>query len=299
MRIPTDTGKIEFATSTDLLKSFDEFTELLKIVEAASIMEKKAKPGDIPLIVKILGFMQKVYKWKSPAEKAQAIAYSKGLVYPISTHLPVYTAICSYNRQDLALAVSHLYHDYLRYEILEITDLTEQGAYFIAFDLLEHFDPTAIPNDLEAKARGQKGEFVRFVGKPMAFYNAVETKRPFQYQQLLGKDYYESKRYKRLQELLRPPAVADETISIPTPALPASNPPEELLKPVEQEPAQEERIVLEVEEVEISEDSFLDDSSFIDVDEQGVEVMDIGDYEDAPEASDGMDWMEDVDVKTK
>jgi len=302
MRIPTDTGKIEFVPSTEQLKSFDDFTDMLKLVEAASILEKKAKPEDIDLIIKILGFMQKVYKFQSPEEKAKAEAFSKGVVFPISTHLPIYNAVCAYNRQDLALAFSHIFHDYLECDLLEVTELTEQGAVFIAFALLEQFDPTAIPNDLEAKARCQMGEFKMFAGRPMSFYNGVETKRAYQYHTLLGKSYEDSKRFKRLQELRGTPATADETISIHSPALPASNPPEKLLilKPVEQEEAEQEIIV---QEVEYQEDSFLDDMSFVDADEvvdsDGVEVMDIDDDSEPEQSSEDYDWMKDIDVKKK
>ena len=43
MRIPTDTGKIEFVPSTEQLKSFDDFTDMLKLVEAASILEGQTR----------------------------------------------------------------------------------------------------------------------------------------------------------------------------------------------------------------------------------------------------------------
>lgn len=301
MRISTATGKIEFITDSHKLKSFDEFTDILKLVEAASILERHANPSEVKIIVKILAVMQKLYKFKNPDERAKAQALTQEHILPISTKLPVYTAISRYNRQDLALAFSHIFYDDLPCELIEVTDLTEQGAVLIAIALLDQFNPTAIPNDLESKARGQMGEFVRFEGKPMAFFTAVEMKRAYQYE-VLGKKYSESKRYQRLQELLEAQAGQVEKISTVTPALPAPNPPEKLLilKPVEQEEDVQE---IYVEEVEYQEDDFLDDSSFVDADEvvdsDGVEVMDIDVGDEQEQSPEYYDWMKDIDVKKK
>jgi hypothetical protein len=305
MKISTSTGKLEFYGDTTPLTSFDEFLNILKVVEAASILQRHADASDLKIIVKILAVMQKLYTIKKPDERAKAEAMAKGVIFPISTKLPVYTAISRYNRQDLGLAFSHVFSDHLPGDLLEVTDLTEQGAVVIATGLLEQFNPTAIPNDLEAKQRGLLGEFVRFEGKPMAFFSAVETKRAFQYQQLLGKSYYDSKRYQRLQELLAAQAGHDEKISVATPALPASNPPEELLT-LNQEPDGQEEAVheLHIQEIEIDsdDDDFLEDTSFLHPESghgtsDDVEVMDI-DVSDEP-ASDDLEWMKDVVVKGK
>lgn len=301
MRISTSTGKLEFSGEITNISSFEEFLNILKIVESASILETHVNASEIKLIVKILGVIMGKMKIKDPVERAKAQALTQEHILPISTKLPVYTAISRYNRQDLALAFSHIFYDDLPCELIEVTDLTEQGAVLIAIALLDQFNPTAIPNDLEAKARGQMGEFVRFEGKPMAFFTAVEMKRAYQYE-VLGKKYRESKRYQRLQELLEFQAGQVEKISIVTPALPASNPPEELLilKPVEQDEDVQE---IYVEEVEFQEDDFLDDLSFVDADEvadsDGVEVMDIDVGEEQDPSSEDYDWMKDINVKNK
>lgn len=298
MKISTSTGKLEFSGETRPLKSFDEFLNVLKVIEAASILQSHADASDLKIIVKILAVMQKLYTFKNPDERAKAEALSKAVIFPISTKLPIYTAISVYNRQDLALAFSHIFSDDLPGDLLEVTDLTEQGAVIIAMGLLEAFNPHGIPNDLQAKASGQMGEFVRFEGKPMAFFTAVEMKRPFQYQQLLGKSYYESKRYQRLEQLGQSLPGHVETISTATPALPAFTPPVELLiqNPVEQEERDEE---IHIEEVEYEEQDFLDDSDFIEADDSDVEVMDIDVGDDPEPATDDYDWMKDIDVKKK
>jgi hypothetical protein len=305
MRISTSTGKIEISGETRNLQSFDEFLTILKVVETAEILGKHVNPLDIKIIVKILGVIMGKLKIKNPEERAKAQALTQQHILPVSTKLPVFTAVSRYNRQDLALALSHVFYDDLPCDLLSVTDLTEQGAVVIATALLTAFNPMAIPNDLEAKENGVLGEFVSFEGKPMAFYNAVETKRPFQHQTLLGKSYYDSKRYHRLQELLEASAGKVETIYTTSQALPASNPPEELLT-LHQEPVGQEEDVheLHIQEVEIDsdDDDFLEDTSFIDadsefVDADKVEVMDI-DVGDEP-SSDDLDWMKDVVVKGK
>ena len=293
MRISTKTANLEFSGEITNISSFEEFLNILKIVESASVLEKHVNASDIKTIVKILGVIMGKMKIKDPVERAKAQALTQQYILPISTKLPIYTAISRYNRQDLALAFSHIFYDDLPCELIEVTDLTEQGAVLIAMALLDQFNPTAIPNDLEAKARGQMGEFVRFEGKPMAFFTAVEMKRAYQYE-VLGKKYSESKRYQRLQKLLEAQAGQVEKISTVTPALPASNPPEELLmlKPVEQEEDVQE---IYVEEVEYQEDDFLDDSSFVDADE----VMDIDVGDEQEQSPEDYDWMKDIDVKKK
>ncbi len=300
MRISTAKGNLEISGETRPLTSFDEFLTILKVVESASILEKHVNLLDIKMAVKILGVIMGKLKIKNPDERAKAQALTQAHILPISTKLPVFTSVSRYNRQDLALAFSHIFYEDLPCELMEVTDLTEQGAVFIATALLQAFNPTAIPNDLEAKSRGQLGEFVSFEGKPMAFFNAVETKRPFQHQQLLGKSYYESKRYQRLQELLGSTAGKVEKISTTHTALPASNPPEELLTfksvPVKQEEAVHELHIQEVE-IEHDDDDFLDDSSFIDadstfVDADNVEVMDIDVGDDSPpKGTEDFGWM--------
>lgn len=297
MKISITTGTLQFSGETRPLKSFDEFLNVLKVIEAASILQRHAAASDLRIIVKILAVMQKLYTITNPDERAKAEAMSKGTIFPISTKLPVYTSISRYNRQDLALALSHVFSDHLPGDLIEVTDLTEQGAVVIATGLLEQFNPTAIPNDLEAKQRGLLGEFVRFEGKPMAFFSAVETKRAFQYQQLLGKSYYDSRRYQRLEQLAQSLPRADEMISTVSTALPASNPPAELLtlSTVEQEAPDEE---IQVEEVEYEEQDFLDDSSFIEADSSDVEVMDI-DADDTDPPLGDYDWMKDIEVKKK
>ncbi|AXA24271.1 hypothetical protein C1S65_09160 [Pseudomonas putida] len=244
--------------------------------------------------------MQKIGRFSKPEDNDKAEALMKAHLFPISTHLPIYTAIRDYNRQDLALAISYIFADDLPGDLWDVIDLTEQGALIVAMGLLEGFNPSAIPKDLEAKASGKTGEFVRFSNSPMAFYNAVETKRPFQYQHLLGKDYYKSKRYARLQELLAS-TIADTKISKATPALPAFNPPEELLKPLKPV-EQEEEIVLHIEEVQVDNDSFLDDAmheelGFVEVDENGNELLDIDDGDVSDSIANDFGWMKDVEVR--
>lgn len=297
MRISIAEGKLDFSSNTSQLENFEAFMNIVKLVESTSILQKHVDSSEIGFIPKVLAYMQKIGRFSKPEDKDKAEALMKAHLFPISTHLPIYTAIRDYNRQDLALAISYIFADDLPGDLWDVIDLTEQGALIVAMGLLEGFNPSAIPKDLEAKASGKTGEFVRFSNSPMAFYNAVETKRPFQYQHLLGKDYYKSKRYARLQELLAS-TVADTTISKATPALPAFNPPEELLKPVEQE----EDIVLHIEEVEIDNDSFLDDAmheelGFVEVDENGNELVDIDDGDVSDSIANDFGWMKDVEVR--
>ncbi|MBG5342939.1 hypothetical protein GHU64_06795 [Pseudomonas aeruginosa] len=297
MKISIAEGKLEFSSNTSQIENFEAFMNIVKLVESASILQKHVDSSEIGFVPKVLAYMQKIGRFSKPEDKDKAEALMKAHLFPISTRLPIYTAIRDYNRQDLALAISYIFADDLPGDLWDVIDLTEQGALIVAMGLLEGFNPSAIPKDLEAKASGKTGEFVRFSNSPMAFYNAVETKRPFQYQHLLGKDYYKSKRYARLQELLAS-TVADTKISNATPALPAFNPPEELLKPVEQE----EEIVLHIEEVEVDNDSFLDDAmheelGFVEVDEQGNELVDIDDGDVSDSIANDFGWMKDVEVR--
>ncbi|MFV3378365.1 hypothetical protein ACNE9Y_30055 [Pseudomonas sp. NY11226] len=301
MKISIVEGKLDFSSNTSQIENFKAFLNIVKLVESASILQKHVDSSEIGFIPKVLAYMQKIGRFSKPEDKDKAEALMKAHLFPISTHLPIYTAIRDYNRQDLALAISYIFADDLPGDLWDVIDLTEQGALIVAMGLLEGFNPSAIPKDLEAKASGKTGEFVRFSNSPMAFYNAVETKRPFQYQHLLGKDYYQSKRYARLQELLASTAKVDETISTITPALPAFNPPEELLKPLKPV-EQEEEIVLHIEEVEVDNDSFLDDAmheelGFVEVDENGNELVDIDDGDVSDSIANDFGWMKDVEVR--
>ncbi|HCL3396746.1 TPA: hypothetical protein N2A67_006658, partial [Pseudomonas aeruginosa] len=120
--------------------------------------------------------------------------------------LPIYESIKTYNLDDLALAISNHYHpSIIPVEIKHITGLMSKEAVQVCRAILDDYDPIA---PRQQSSTGKRGEFKKYV--PNApynsekhnaaglYFNAIETRRAYQYQSLYGIRWEDTDRYKAL-----------------------------------------------------------------------------------------------------
>lgn len=173
---------------------------------------------------------------------------------------PFLKAIQTYDKQDLALALANHYHpNLLDLDILHLTEMTGFEAVAVASALLKDFDPTSKRMD----GTDSLGEFIKYQGKPGLFYNAIETRRAFQYQTFFNVAFDSTDRYKllNLDKPLVEPSQADTAVQDPTPEHSYAGTEIEL-ETVESEPLDSDNYYTDDGEDENNLDS--DDQSYLD-----------------------------------
>lgn len=261
------------------------FFGVLRMVEAERILLKssfkKYEPKRAAITKDILGALVSQRPFKHKASPIIAKAYLQSL--------PVFTSVKEYNIDDLALAITNHYHPSLiPVEVFHISGLKVEEVVMVCRAILDDFDPTASRLD----GIGISGEFIKYSTKPSLYFNAIETRRPFQYQSIHGKNWNDSERYKKMCEQKKPKQVEDVVESLPValpavsdlasvitinPTLPASKPATDDL-PV--------KLKVEVPDdsdlVEVETESY-EDSQGVDF---GYESDSFSDFVDAPDDSD-------------
>lgn len=175
---------------------------------------------------------------------------------------PFLKAIQTYDKQDLALALANHYHpNLLDLDILHLTEMTGFEAVAVASELLKDFDPTSKRMD----GTDSLGEFIKYQAKPGLFYNAIETRRAFQYQTFFNVAFDSTDRYKllNLDKPLVEPSQADTAVQDPTPEHSYAGTEIEL-ETVENEPMDSDNYYTDDGEDENNLDS--DDQSYLDGD---------------------------------
>jgi hypothetical protein len=170
-----------------------DFFAVLRMVEAERILLKsnfkKYAPKKQKIIQDILGAIVGRREFKHKASPIIANAYLKSL--------PIFTSVKEYNLDDLALAISNHYHpSIIPVEVFHINGLKVEEAVLVCRAILDDFDHTASRMD----GIGISGEFIKYASKPALYFNAIETRRAFQYQSVHGKDWTLSERYKVMCE---------------------------------------------------------------------------------------------------
>jgi hypothetical protein len=190
---------------------------------------------------------------------------------------PFLKAIQTYDKQDLALALANHYHPVLlELDILHLTEMTGFEAVAVASALLKDFDPTSKRMD----GTDSLGEFIKYQGKPGLFYNAIETRRAFQYQTFFNVAFDSTDRFKllNLDKPLIQPSQVDTALQEPTPEHSHAGTEIEL-ETVECEPLDSDNFYsddgIEENNIDTDDQSYLDgalpddihDGDFVDVDE--------------------------------
>lgn len=185
--------------------SAKQFYLIIRMVEADSILIKsdfknlESKRAEFTSDILDSLIRQGEFKHKQSGQIAKA--YLK--------EYPFLKAIQSYDRDDLALAISnHYYTKLVGVDILHITQMTACEAVSVAQAMLIDFNPTSKRMD----GTEELGEFTKYAGKPGTFFNAVETRRSFQHQTLYKRPFDESERY-ALLGLDKPLMAQPEAIS--------------------------------------------------------------------------------------
>ncbi|RUG38105.1 hypothetical protein IPC755_28555 [Pseudomonas aeruginosa] len=190
-----------------------QFLSVLRMLEANKVLEKanfgKLEKRRKVITEDILFCILNEMKFQEYGSKQVANYYLKTL--------PIYESIKTYNLDDLALAISNHYHpSIIPVEIKHITGLMSKEAVQVCRAILDDFDPTA-PRMQSATAH--RGEFKKYV--PNApynpekhnaaglYFNAVETRRAYQYQSLYGIKWEDTDRYKALYGAILAPALPD------------------------------------------------------------------------------------------
>lgn len=192
---------------------------------------------------------------KPKTKESEGIAY----IYLRRFRYPLFTSLSKYEPLDLILALNHHYLNDLGCNAYQLSDvnITMTQANTIAKALFEDFEPTSIPTDLESKLLGRMGEFKRYVGKGHIFHIAIEGKRSGQYSALGLPSYYDSVRYAVIQSEAAKLA-AERMKRFPVPEI------HDTVKTIDPPQMTAEVDELEMIEVDIQEDDFSDDASYVD-----------------------------------
>lgn len=195
-----------------------QFLCVLRMVEAEKILRnsdfkgysKNRKAITEDILFKILN--------QQPLEDEAAKKIAKAYLQ----NFPVFTAIKTYDHNDLALAIVNHYHPTLvAVPILHISGMTSREVVNVCIAMLDDFDPSAAR--MQGLA-GQLGEFKKYVvnatynhpkhNATAIYFNAIETRRAFQHQTLYGVRWVNTARYKALYGEDLPAAVETPEIDV-------------------------------------------------------------------------------------
>ncbi|MBI8760018.1 hypothetical protein JE006_23070 [Pseudomonas aeruginosa] len=213
------TRKVKVWEGNENQLSPKQFLSVLRMLEANKVLEKanfgKLEKRRKVITEDILFCILNEMKFQEYGSKQVANYYLK--------NLPIYESIKTYDLDDLALAISNHYHpSIIPVEIKHITGLMSKEAVQVCRAILDDFDPTA-PRMQSATAH--RGEFKKYV--PNApynhekhnaaglYFNAIETRRAYQYQSIYGICWEDTERYKALYGAILAPALPDPEESPP------------------------------------------------------------------------------------
>lgn len=157
---------------------------------------------------------------------------SKKIAKAYLQNLPIFSALKTYDLDDLALAITNHYHPtLLPAQIYHLSGMTSREVVKVCRAILDDFDPSAAR--MQGRA-GQLGEFKKYVANApynhpkhnatAIYFNAIETHRAYQYQSLYGVRWVNTARYKALYEQTLPPVVETPKIDVSGPSVDESRP---------------------------------------------------------------------------
>lgn len=231
--------------------------QTVKALEALNILKKsdyrQFENKRVEITKDIFNSIRNNSKPKSKESEVIADNYLRRFRYPL------FTSLSKYEPLDLILALNHHYLNDLGSDAYQLSDvnITMTQANTIAKALFEDFDPMSIPTDLESKLLGRMGEFKRYVGKGHIFHMAIEGKRSGQYTALGLPSYYDSVRYAVIESEAAK-LTAERMKRFPVPEI------HDTVKTIDPLQMTAEVDELEITEVDIQEDDFSDDTSYVD-----------------------------------
>lgn len=223
-------------------------------------------------------------------EKPMEEESSKKIAKAYLQNLPVFSAIKTYNLDDLALAITNHYHpSIVTDQIYHLSGMTSREVVKVCRAMLDDFDPSAAR--MQGRV-GQLGEFKKYVANApynsekhnaqAIFFNAIETRRAYQHQMLYGVRWDATPRYKALYE-------TDPLPPSETPEIDVSGPSVDESRSVAQPAPEPAETDSETTEIEISDhwhpsaDEEYDDSQGVDIgydDDAGFDPDDPTSYEE-------------------
>lgn len=181
-----------------------QFYLIIRMVEAEAIL----KISDFRNLEKIRPEIMKDILDSLLRQKDFDLKPAKQIAGYYLNDFPMLKSIQTYDKQDLALALANVYHpSLLALDILHITEMTGYEAVAVASALLSEFDPASKRVD----GSEPLGEFIKYRDKPSLFFNAIETRRAYQYQTLFGIPFADTPRYKALG-LDKPPVIIPQAV---------------------------------------------------------------------------------------